>query len=137
MAILRYLKYLFLIVVALVLVMMAFANREMVLLEVIPEAFTPWLGVQYAVELPLFVVVLGSVMVGLLVGFVWEWLREYRHRSEAKTQKRRGSRRWSGEVQTLKGPSREQHRRDPRLGGRGRARPAEARHGHRHQILRS
>jgi len=33
MAILRYLKYLFLIVVALVLVMMAFANREMVLLD--------------------------------------------------------------------------------------------------------
>jgi uncharacterized integral membrane protein len=106
MAILRYLKYLFLIVVALVLVMMAFANRETVLLEVIPEAFTPWLGVQYAVELPLFVVVLGSVMVGLLVGFVWEWLREYRHRSEAKTHKR-AAKALEREVQTLKGPSRD------------------------------
>jgi uncharacterized integral membrane protein len=104
MAILRYLKYLFLIVVALVLVMMAFANREMVLLEVIPEAFTPWIGVQYAIELPLFLVVLGSVVVGLLVGFVWEWLREYRHRAEAKTQKRT-AKALEREVQTLKGPA--------------------------------
>ena len=104
MVILRYLKYLFLIVVALVLVMMAFANRETVLLEVIPENLAPWIGVQYAIELPLFAVVLGSVMVGILVGFVWEWLREHRHRAEAKTQKRT-AKALEREVQTLKGPA--------------------------------
>ncbi|MBF9058094.1 DUF1049 domain-containing protein [Rhodobacterales bacterium HKCCSP123] len=106
MVILRYLKYLFLIVVALVLVLMAFANREVVLLEVIPENLAPWIGVQYAIELPLFAVVLGSVMVGILVGFVWEWLREHRHRAEAKTQKRT-ARALEREVQTLKGPARD------------------------------
>ncbi len=106
MVILRYLKYLFLIVVALVLVLMAFANREMVLLEVIPENLAPWIGVQYAIELPLFAVVLGSVMVGILVGFVWEWLREHRHRAEAKTQKRT-AKALEREVQSLKGPARD------------------------------
>ena len=106
MTILRYLKYLFLIVVALVLVLMAFANREVVLLEVIPENLAPWLGVQYALELPLFAVVLGSVMVGILVGFVWEWLREHRHRAEAKTQKRT-AKALEREVQSLKGPARD------------------------------
>jgi uncharacterized integral membrane protein len=106
MVILRYLKYLFLIIVALVLVLMAFANREMVLLEVIPENLAPWLGLQYAFELPLFVVVLGSVMVGILVGFVWEWLREHRHRTEAKTHKRT-AKALEREVQTLKGPGRD------------------------------
>ena len=106
MVILRYLKYLFLIVVALVLVLMAFANREMVLLEVIPENLAPWIGVQYAIEMPLFAVVLGSVMVGILVGFVWEWLREHRHRAEAKTQKRT-AKALEREVQTLKGPARD------------------------------
>jgi uncharacterized integral membrane protein len=103
MAILRFFKYLFLIVVALILVLMAFANREIVLLEVIPEALAPWLGIQFAMQLPLFIVVLGSVMVGVLVGFVWEWLREHRYRSEARTQKRQ-ARALEREVQTLKGP---------------------------------
>lgn len=104
MVIIRFFKYLFLVVVALVLVLMAFANREAVLLEVIPEALAPWLGLQYAIELPLFVVVLGSVMVGILVGFVWEWLREHRHRAEARTQKRT-AKALEREVETLKGPS--------------------------------
>lgn len=104
MTILRYLKYLFLIVVAVALVLMAMANRERVMLELIPEELARWLGVQYAIELPLFLVILGGVAVGLLVGFVWEWLREHRHRVEAKTQKRT-ARALEREVKTLKGSS--------------------------------
>lgn len=106
MTILRYLKYLFLIVVALALVLMAMANRETVALEVIPEELANWLGVQYAVELPLFAVILGGVVVGLLVGFVWEWLREHRHRAEAKTQKRT-ARELEREVASLRGSRRD------------------------------
>ena len=106
MTILRAVKYLFLFVVALLLVLMAFANREAVVLEVVPEELAPWLGVQYAVELPLFAIVLGAVMVGILVGFVWEWLREHRHRAEARTQKRT-AKALEREVETLKGPGRD------------------------------
>ena len=102
MRLLRLLKYLFLIVVAIGLVLVAMANRDMVTLELIPVELSQWVGVHYAIELPLFVVVLGGVVIGLLVGFVWEWLRESRHRSEAKTQ-RRQAQRLEREVQAMKG----------------------------------
>lgn len=102
MTILRTLKYLFLIVVAVALVLMALANRETVVVELIPEALAAWFGVQYAAELPLFLVILGGVMVGILVGFVWEWLREHRHRADAATHKRTAQA-LEREVKTLKG----------------------------------
>jgi uncharacterized integral membrane protein len=104
MIILRYLKYTFLIVVGLALILMAMANREVVTLEVIPPDLAAWFGIQYGIDLPLFVVVLGGVVIGLLVGFVWEWLREHRHRVEAATQKRT-ARALEREVTTLKGPA--------------------------------
>lgn len=104
MSILRALKYLFLIIVALALVLMALANRETVVVELVPEALAAWFGVQYGVELPLFLVILGGVMVGLLVGFVWEWLREHRYRVEARTN-RQAAKALEREVTTLKGPA--------------------------------
>lgn len=102
MTILRIAKYLFLFVVAIALVLMALANRETVVIEMVPEALVGWFGVQYAIALPLFVVILGAVMVGVLVGFVWEWLREHRHRADAKLHKR-AAQSLEREVKTLKG----------------------------------
>ena len=102
MTILRMLKYLFLIMVAVALVLMAMANRETVVVEMVPEALAGWFGVQYSVELPLFLVILGGVTVGILVGFVWEWLREHRHRADARTHKR-AAKALEREVKTLKG----------------------------------
>ena len=102
MKLFRILKYAFQVLVAVALVLIAMANRDAVVLELIPADLSAWVGVHYAIELPLFVVVLGSVAIGLLVGFVWEWLREHRHRSEAKTHKR-SARKLEQEVQSLKG----------------------------------
>jgi putative membrane protein len=102
MTLLRFAKYLFLIVVAVALVLMAMANRETVVVEMVPEALAGWFGVQYSIELPLFLVILGGVTVGVLVGFVWEWLREHRHRVDAKTHKR-AAQALEREVKTLKG----------------------------------
>lgn len=104
MIILRYLKYLFLFTVALALVLMAMANRETVTLEMIPPDLAAWFGVQYGIQLPLFVVVLGAVVVGVLVGFVWEWLREHRYRVEAKTSKQ-AAKALEREVTAIKGPA--------------------------------
>lgn len=102
MSILRIAKYLFLFIVAVALVLMALANRETVVVEMVPEAFVGWFGIQYAIALPLFLVILGAVMVGILVGFVWEWLREYRYRADAKIHKR-AAQSLEREVKTLKG----------------------------------
>ena len=84
----RYVKYAFLALVAIVLVTLAVANRGMVELKLLPVGLTSLLGFQETVTLPLFVVILGGVVVGLLIGFVWEWLREYRIRRTAERRRR-------------------------------------------------
>ena len=56
--------------------------------------------------MPLFVVILGGVATGLLVGFVWEWLREHRYRSAAKTNQRE-AKKLEREVASLKGEKNE------------------------------
>jgi uncharacterized integral membrane protein len=102
MKIIRAIKYLFLILVAIALVILALANRDPVTLTLLPQELALWSGVDVAIELPLYLVILGGVVTGLLVGFVWEWLREHRHRSAARHNQRE-AKKLEREVQTLKG----------------------------------
>lgn len=102
MKLLRLIKYAVLALVALVLVLMAFANNDPVTVALIPDDLSVWLGWNFTISLPLYVVILGGVAVGLLVGYILEWLREHRHRAEAKTQ-RRTAQQLEREVKSLKG----------------------------------
>jgi putative membrane protein len=43
-------------------------------------------GLNHSIETPLFLVIFAGILAGLLIGFVWEWLREYKHRAEAATK---------------------------------------------------
>lgn len=82
----RYIKYAFLASVAIVLVTLALANRTTVTLNSMPDglAAVPGFGpFHFSIELPLFLVIIGGVLAGLLIGFVWEWLREAKIRAEA------------------------------------------------------
>lgn len=88
MTMLRYLKMAFLVLVGLVLLTLALANRQMVSLQLLPNDMAAFLGFNYGLEMPLFLVILGGVVTGLVVGFVWEWLREHRHRAEAARARR-------------------------------------------------
>ena len=99
---LRYRRYAFLVLVAIALVVLALANRGVVTVTLLPADLAAWTGLTQSVELPLFLVILGAVIVGLLVGFVWEWLREHRHRADAGRQ-RRENHKLEREVQSLKG----------------------------------
>ena len=83
MSILRYVKYLVLLVLALGILTLSLANRSMMTLQLFPEDLAAFVGFNQTVELPKFLVILLGVAAGLLIGFIWEWLREYRHRSEA------------------------------------------------------
>jgi uncharacterized integral membrane protein len=85
---LRALKYVFLLILGIVLLTVAFANREPVTLELIPQEFALLFGGAVSVELPLFLVIFGGIVGGLLIGFVWEWLREARYRSAASQHRR-------------------------------------------------
>jgi uncharacterized integral membrane protein len=84
----RYIKYLFLACVGICLLVLALANRSIVSVQLLPEEMASYLGQPFSFELPLFMIIFGAIAAGLLMGFVWEYLREHKHRAEARLQKR-------------------------------------------------
>lgn len=80
MTMIRLLRYLVLAVVALVLVVLALANRNIVELHLLPAAVGDFIGQDWTLRLPLFLVIFGGILAGVLLGFVWEWLRARRTR---------------------------------------------------------
>ncbi len=84
----RYLRYAFLAVLAILLITVALANREPVTLRLMTDGLAKAVGLTGSVTLPLFVVVFGGIVAGLLIGFVWEWFREHKHRAAAATHRR-------------------------------------------------
>ncbi len=97
----RYIRYAFLGVLGIVLISVSLANRDFVTLRLMPDDLATLVGFNMAVSLPLFVVVLGGIVAGLIIGFVWEWMREFRIRREADA-KRREVRKLEREVSRLK-----------------------------------
>lgn len=91
----KYIKYTFWGIVAVCLIIVGLANRGDVTVRAMPEALATPLGLSPDVQIPLFVVMFLGVGVGLLVGFLWEWIREHRIRSDARAKDR--------EVARLKG----------------------------------
>lgn len=106
----RYIRYAFLILLAVVLLTVALANRDPVTLHVLPGEIATFAGWNSTVSLPLFLVIFGGIVAGVAIGFVWEWLREHKHRAEAASQ-RRERERLEREVNRLK-PETEKQRDD-------------------------
>ena len=84
----RYIRSAFLAALAVVLITVALANREMVTLHLLPGELSGFLGLSWQVSLPLFIVIFLGIVAGILIGFVWEWMREARLRAEGKRAKR-------------------------------------------------
>ncbi len=84
----RLLRYLFLFVVAVALVLVASANRGPVTVHLLPPDFAALVQFDWTTDVPVFLVLFGGILIGLLVGFIWEWLREYKHRRVASTKTR-------------------------------------------------
>lgn len=97
----RYIKYALIAAFAIVLATVALANRGMVTLQLLPNEVAGWFAMNPTIELPLFIVIFGGIVVGLFVGFVWEWIREHSHRAEAAREGRE-KRRLEREVTRLK-----------------------------------
>ena len=89
---LRFLRLIFLAVLAIALVAVASANRDTVTLRLLPEELDAYLGIDWSLELPLFLVIFAGIVAGLAIGFVWEWFREAKHRSALSQHKREASR---------------------------------------------
>jgi uncharacterized integral membrane protein len=84
----RSLRYLFLAALGLALLTVALANRAPVTLKALPEDLAAFTGFAWQIDLPLFIVIFGGIIAGLLIGFVWEWFREMKHRSTASRKTR-------------------------------------------------
>ena len=88
----RYLQYVVLGFIGLGLVIIALANRANVMFTLIPEGLGVLLGFNVRVQVPLFIVIFLGLGGGLLIGFVWEWLREMKYRNAAKSEHRQVAR---------------------------------------------
>ncbi|TYB87132.1 LapA family protein [Oceaniovalibus sp. ACAM 378] len=99
----RYIRYAFLAILAICLVTVAVANRGVVTLLLLPPEMSGFLGWSWSVTMPLFLLIFGAIVVGVMIGFVWEWLREHKHRADA-TRQRRQKEELAREVTRLKTP---------------------------------
>jgi lipopolysaccharide assembly protein A len=78
----KYLWWVVLALVAVVLILFAVSNRETVSLSL-------WLLPGAAIELPLYLLVLGTLLVGFVVGELTGWIGGWRWRREARRSRDR------------------------------------------------
>jgi uncharacterized integral membrane protein len=95
----RTLKLLLLGLILLAIVVLALANRDPVTLHLLPEGMARVMPL--SIQLPLFVVSLISIVVGMVIGYLLEWLREHKHRRRA-SQKSREAAQLNREVEKLR-----------------------------------
>jgi uncharacterized integral membrane protein len=81
----RFLKALILLPVAIFIVLLAVANRSPVTLSLDPFSGP---NPEFAVQLPLFAIIFAAVMAGVVIGGVATWLAQGKHR-RARRQFRR------------------------------------------------
>lgn len=81
-------RYAFWAIVALCLILVGLGNTAMVTVRAMPEAISGLLQISPDVQLPLFIVIFIGVAAGLLIGFLWEWVRESRIRSDGRSKAR-------------------------------------------------
>ncbi len=98
----RFVRYLYLALVSVLLVFIALANRDLVVLRLVPKELEHFSPIPVALPLPLFGVMLGGILIGLSLGIFREWVRERKIRATAARQARE-LRRLERELKQLKG----------------------------------
>lgn len=84
----RYIRYAFLATVAILLIILAIANRELVTLKLLPAEMVEYVGMNFSYELPQFVIIFLAVGLGFTIGWIWEWMREHKTRVEGRKANR-------------------------------------------------
>lgn len=97
----RYIRYAFLAALAVVLITVALANRNTVTLNLLPADLSGFLGFSWQVHMPLFVVIFLGIIAGIVIGFFWEWMREFKFRAKGKRAEKAAVK-LSAEVRALK-----------------------------------
>ncbi|WP_138934590.1 lipopolysaccharide assembly protein LapA domain-containing protein [Roseovarius arcticus] len=97
----RYIRYASIAIFAMALILIALANRVYVPIRMVPDELTGLTALSPAREVPLFVVIFGGILAGLILGFIWEWIREAGERAAAVRQAREMTR-LRAEIKRLK-----------------------------------
>lgn len=84
----RYIRYAVIATFAVALIIVSLANGNLVTLKLLPDELAGVLNFNAQIDLPLYVVIFGGIILGLIVGFAGEWLREHTVRVEASQQGR-------------------------------------------------
>ncbi len=95
----RFIRFVVLAVVAIVLLLFAFANRQFVTVSFDPFSSPGQAAV--ATTAPLFVVVIASAMLGVIAGGALTWVSQGRHRRAAR-RRRAEADKWRAEAEALK-----------------------------------
>ncbi|MCZ0813662.1 MAG: LapA family protein [Pseudomonadota bacterium] len=102
----RYIRYASIAIFAVALILVALANRGLVAVKLVPDELSGLAALNPSHEVPLFVVIYGGIVAGLVIGFIWEWIREHGERVAAARQARE-LRALRAEVRRLKGEKHE------------------------------
>ena len=87
-------RYGFWAIVAVCLITIGLANRQVVSLQLFPQPIGAEVGMNPGISMPLFMAIFIGVALGLLIGLVWEWIREAKERAQSRARAR--------EIETLK-----------------------------------
>ena len=82
----RTIRIFFVAILAIVLILVATANRAPVTVGLLPENIAAFTGWAWTLTVPTFLALFLAMVFGVLVGLVWEWLREAHLRAESKTR---------------------------------------------------
>ena len=82
----RTIRIFFIVILAIVLILVATANRAPVTVALLPENIAAFTGWTWSLTVPTFLGLFLAMVFGVLVGLVWEWLREAHLRAESKTR---------------------------------------------------
>jgi len=102
----RTIRYASIAIFAVALILVALANRGIVQVKLLPDEVSTLAAINPSVEMPLFLVIFGGIIAGLIIGFFWEWLREAKERAVA-ARTAREMKRLRDELRRLKGEKHE------------------------------
>lgn len=82
----RAIRLIFFVILAIVLILVATANRAPITVGLMPQGIAEFTGRDWTVTMPGFLALFLAMVFGVLVGLIWEWLREAHLRAESKSR---------------------------------------------------
>ncbi|MDC0151473.1 lipopolysaccharide assembly protein LapA domain-containing protein [Paracoccaceae bacterium] len=71
-------------IIGIVLIIFAISNNQIIEVRILPDNFVGVLGLKSTYSLPFFVILYPTLVLGLLLGFFFEYFRERKYRVKLK-----------------------------------------------------